>query len=370
MYKLFFVVLSLLVLVSSVHARELKTNKTYRTHYLLFKKLTHFSALLKKVVDMSLPAVDEKVVSSAINGVVYGLDKNTSYYTSKETKCASKWGHLSSIGLRVVVVPHTRWVVITELLKGFAAYKSGLRVGDFIFSVDGKWVRNMSKQEVYCAIHGSRYKNIIIKVKKPGSSKIYSHSILRKKAPLLQTRLLPNSIGYIRLREFYKNVSMEVKKYIDTHVMSGMILDLRDNTGGSLLEAIKLADILLSKGKVVSIENRRGKRVFFATAVGTFNKPLVCLVNGGSISSAEIVAAAIRDNKRGLLIGTSTYGKGSIQSVITFMDRSVLVLTTGKWFPPKGKSVRLVGVKPHVMVRSPRYQLKVAIQRLNSLISK
>ena len=239
------------------------------------------------------------------------------------------------------------------------ASRAGIKAGDYIVRIDGKQVRGKTLMEAVNLMRGPIGSSIEITVRRKNLSKAKIFKITREVIEIksVVSKLVDDKVGYLRLRAFNENSSNQLKKEISkiekNKKLVGYILDLRNNPGGLLSQAIKISDFFLDDGEIVSTKGRKSRenRKFFAKKGDKINgKPLIVLINNGSASASEIVAGALQDQKRAILLGEATYGKGSVQSIIPLKNRGAIRLTISKYYLPSGKSISEIGVIPDIKV--------------------
>tara|TARA_Y100000590_G_C15681122_1_gene999834 strand:- start:1201 stop:2046 length:846 start_codon:yes stop_codon:yes gene_type:complete len=239
------------------------------------------------------------------------------------------------------------------------ASRAGVKAGDYIVRIDGDQVQGKTLMEAVNLMRGPVGSPIEITVRRKGLKKAKIFKIVREIIEIksVVSELIDNEIGYLRLRAFNENSSNQLKKEIvkleKNKKLVGYIFDLRNNPGGLLSQAVKITDFFLNDGEIVSTKGRRKRenRKFFAKKGDKIRgKPLIVLINGGSASASEIVAGALQDQKRAVLLGEDTYGKGSVQSIIPLRNRGAIRLTISKYYLPSGRSISEVGVSPDIFI--------------------
>jgi len=245
------------------------------------------------------------------------------------------------------------------------AYKAGILAGDQILKIEGESTKNFTLMDSVKRLRGPRGTKVTITIMREGFTKPRDYTLVRDVIPVRSVRheLLEKHYGYIRLSQFQEKTDSEFDKALKAleeeskGTLKGLVLDLRSNPGGLLDQAVKISDRFIESGLIVSIDGRREevKQKWSARSEGTITRyPLVVLVNGGSASGAEIVAGAIQDHGRGILVGTQTFGKGSVQTIVPLKDGSGLRLTTARYFTPSGRSIQAKGILPDIIVKSSR----------------
>ena len=347
-FKYFFVILIAILLntFSKVYAQN--TDK-------LYEKIDLFSEVLEKIQN----EYQADVMDSAINGVLQSLDPYSAYmnpeiFEETQTETSGEFG-----GLGIEVSMEAGVVKVITPIDGTPAAKAGVKAGDYIVRIDGEQVQGKTLMEAVNLMRGPVGTSIEITIRRKGERKAKIIKIIREIIEIksVVSKVVDNKVGYLRLRAFNENSSVQLKKEISkiekNKKLVGYILDIRNNPGGLLSQAIKISDFFLNDGEIVSTKGRKSKdnRKFFAKKGDKINgKPLIVLINNGSASASEIVAGALQDQKRAVLLGETTFGKGSVQSIIPLKNRGAIRLTVSKYYLPSGKSISEVGVSPDIQV--------------------
>ena len=256
------------------------------------------------------------------------------------------------------------------------AAKAGVKAGDYIVRIDGEQVQGKTLMEALNLMRGPVGKPIEITVRRKGLKKAKIFNITREIIEIksVVSKLIEKKIGYIRLKAFNENSSDQLKKEIlkleKNKKLLGYIFDLRNNPGGLLTQAVRVSDFFLNDGEIVSTRGRKNieNRKFFARKGDKIKgKPMIVLINNGSASAAEIVAGALQDQKRAILLGENTYGKGSVQSIIPLRNRGAIILTISKYYLPSGKSISEVGVKPDIKIEEEGEEFAINTETDNQL---
>ena len=256
------------------------------------------------------------------------------------------------------------------------AAKAGVKAGDYIVRINGEQVQGKTLLEAVNLMRGPVGTPIEITIRRKGLKKAKIIKIIREIIEIksVVSKFIDDNIGYLRLRAFNENSSDQLKKEISklrkNTKLTGYILDLRNNPGGLLTQAIKISDFFLEDGEIVSTRGRKSRdnRKFFAKKGDRIKgKPLIVLINNGSASASEIVAGALQDHKRAVLLGETTYGKGSVQSIIPLKNRGAIRLTISKYYLPSGKSISEVGVTPDIMIEEEGEEFSINSSTDNQL---
>ncbi|MCG0238693.1 MAG: S41 family peptidase [Firmicutes bacterium] len=313
--------------------------------------------------DRYVQPVDEAtLVKGAIRGMVEATgDKYSMYMDAQEYAAFLRHFEPSFTGIGVVVGIKDNYVTIIRPIRGTPGERAGLRTGDRILAVDGKDVTRMSVDEVANLIRGPKGTKVRLRISRPPYTDSFEVEIERAEIqpPYTEGKMLEwaPGVGYIRIEEFNTNVSQQVARQLAelrAKGMKGLVLDLRQNPGGLLTEAVKTASLFLGPGPIVHVVDREGNReTHSSTGQRDFDLPLVVLIDGGSASASEIVAGALRDRGVATLVGTRTFGKGSVQSFYNLDGGAGLKLTTHQYLTAGGHSIHQVGIQPDVVVEAP-----------------
>ncbi|MDC1139285.1 S41 family peptidase [Candidatus Pelagibacter sp.] len=334
--------------------------KSFSENSDIYKKIDLFGEVLEKINDDYVDEVDQsKSMDAAINGLLQSLDPYSAYMTPEsfegmQTETSGEFGGLGiEVGMEAGVVK-----VITPI-DNTPASKAGLKAGDYIVKINNVQVQGKSLIEAVDLMRGLVGSSIEITVRRRGVKKALIFNITREiiQVQSVKSKLINNNIGYIRLTSFNENSSEQIKEKVNklnkNENLKGYILDLRNNPGGLLSQAIKITDFFLENGEIVSTKSRKvsENRKWFAKKGDLTNgKTLIVLINYGSASASEIVAGALKDHKRAIILGENSYGKGSVQSIIPLKNRGAIRLTIAKYYLPSGKSISEVGVTPDIEI--------------------
>ncbi|MDB3949156.1 S41 family peptidase [Candidatus Pelagibacter sp.] len=358
---------------------------TYSENSDIYKKIDLFGEVLEKINEEYVDEVDQsKNMDAAINGLLQSLDPYSAYMTPEsfegmQTETSGKFG-----GLGIEVGMEAGVVKVISPIDNTPASKAGLKAGDYIVKINKVQVQGKSLMEAVDLMRGPVGSSIEITVRRRGVKKALIFNITREiiQVQSVKSELIDNNIGYIRLTSFNENSSEQIKEKVNklnkNKDLKGYILDLRNNPGGLLSQAIKISDFFLENGEIVSTKSRKiseNRKWFAKKGDLTDGKALIVLINYGSASASEIVAGALKDHKRAIILGENSYGKGSVQSIIPLKNRGAIRLTIAKYYLPSGKSISEVGVTPdiEVMEGSDDFkfnsetdnQLKFALKLLN-----
>ena len=350
----------------------------------LYKKIDLFSEVIEKINKEYVDEVDQSEgMDAAINGLLQSLDPYSAYMTpesfeSMQTETKGKFG-----GLGIEVGMESGVIKVISPIDNTPASKAGLKAGDYIVKINDVQVQGKTLMDAVNLMRGPVGSNIKITVRRRGIKKALIFNITREiiQVQSVKSELIDDSIGYIRLTSFNENSSKQVKQKINKlnkdRNLTGYILDLRNNPGGLLSQAIKISDFFLEDGEIVSTKSRKiseNRKWFAKKGDITKGKTVIVLINYGSASASEIVAGALKDHKRAIILGENSYGKGSVQSIIPLKNRGAIRLTIAKYYLPSGKSISDVGVTPDIELEESEdfklnsetdNQLNFAIKLLN-----
>ncbi len=325
----------------------------------IFEKIDLFSEVLSKIDEEYVDGINQdEVMDAAINGVLQSLDPYSAYmsptmYEDMQTETSGEFG-----GLGIEVGMEHGVVKVISPIDNSPASRVGVKAGDYIVKINNVQVQGKSLTEAVELMRGPVGSEIEITVRRVGLKKAIIFNITREiiKIESVKSKYIDDDIGYLRLTSFNENSSEQIKKKIkefNKKDIKGYILDLRNNPGGLLSQAIKITDFFLENGEIVSTKGRKNNenRKWFANKGDLTNgKNLIVLINYGSASASEIVAGALKDHKRAILIGENSYGKGSVQSIIRLKNKGAIRLTISKYYLPSGDSISEVGVVPDIKI--------------------
>ncbi|HIF61623.1 MAG TPA: S41 family peptidase [Candidatus Pelagibacter sp.] len=343
----------------------------------LYNKIDLFGEVLEKIQEEYVDEVDhEKSMDYAINGILQSLDPYSAYmspevFDEMQTETSGEFG-----GLGIEVSMESGVVKVVTPIDDTPASRAGIKAGDYIIRIDGEQVQGKTLMEAVNLMRGPINTPIKITIRRKSLRKAKIFTLIREVIEIksVVAKIIDKEIGYLRLRAFNENSSDQLKKEIlkleKNKKLVGYIFDLRNNPGGLLSQAIKISDFFLNDGEIVSTKGRKSKenRKFFAKKGDVIKgKPLIVLINNGSASASEIVAGALQDQKRAILLGVTTYGKGSVQSIIPLTNRGAIRLTISKYYLPSGKSISNVGVSPDIKVEEENEEFSINTSTDNQL---
>ena len=355
-------------------------NSFSSTNNSIYEKIDLFGEVLEKVKDEYIDEVDQtEIMDSAINGVLQSLDPYSSYmspelFKSMQTDTKGEFGGLGiEIGMEAGVVK------VIAPIPDTPADKAGIKAGDYIVRIDDEQVQGKSLMEAVKLMRGPVNTTIKLTIRRKGNRKALEFNIKRKMIEVssVDSRILGEreNIAYIQLKSFNEKSDKQFFKIIKdfekkSNPPIGYIVDLRNNPGGLLTQAINITDLFLNDGEIVSTKGRKisETRRFFARKGDVINgKPIIVITNNGSASASEIFAGALKDHKRAIILGENTYGKGSVQSIIPLKNGGGMRLTISKYYLPSGKSISEVGVTPDILVEEKGDSFKINSETDNQL---
>jgi carboxyl-terminal processing protease len=343
----------------------------------IYKKIDLFGEVLEKI---NKEYVDEfnqsESMDSAINGLLQSLDPYSSYMSPKifdemQTETSGEFG-----GLGIEVSMEAGVVKVISPIDDTPASRAGLKAGDYIVKINDVQVQGKSLSEAVDLMRGPVGSGIELTVRRRGERKALTFNIIREviQVQSVKSEIIDENIGYIRLTSFNDNSSDQIEKQIKklkkNKNLNSFILDLRNNPGGLLSQAIKISDFFLENGEIVSTKSRKkseNRKWFAKKGDITDGKTLLVLINYGSASASEIVAGALKDHKRAIIVGENSFGKGSVQSIIPLKNRGAIRLTVAKYYLPSGKSISEVGVRPDIEVNEEGDDFRIKTDTDNQL---
>ncbi len=333
----------------------------------VYEQLDLFGDIFERVRAQYVEEVDsKKLIEAAINGMLTSLDPHSNYmaaddFSDMQVQTRGEFG-----GLGIEVTQEEGFVKVVSPMDGTPADEAGIEAGDFITHVDGESVSGLSLDQAVDKMRGPVGSEIIVTVVRKDVAEPFDVSIIRDtiKVTAVKSRVVGN-VPVLRITTFndqtYPGLETELKKAVEElggmDKVDGFVIDLRNNPGGLLTQAIKVSDAFLDKGEIVSTRGRdatEAERVNATLGDLAEGKPIVVLINGGSASASEIVAGAMQDHHRAIVVGTKSFGKGSVQTVIPLSGDGAMRLTTARYYTPSGRSIQALGVMPDILVNQPR----------------
>ena len=345
----------------------------------LYEKIDLFGEVLENIKKDYVDDVDQaEMMDSAINGVLQSLDPYSAYmspelFREMQTDTRGEFGGLGiEIGMEAGVVK------VISPIDDTPAEKAGIKAGDFIVKIGKEQVQGKSLMEAVKLMRGPVDSSIELTIRRKNVKKPLNFTIIRKVIEVrsVSSKIISKeeNIGYVRIKSFNENSDNQflksIKKFEKNSKIKGYVIDLRNNPGGLLNQAINIADFFLDDGEIVSTKGRNisETRKFFARKGDEINgKPIVVLINNGSASASEIFAGALKDHKRAIILGENSYGKGSVQSIIPLKNGGGMRLTISKYYLPSGKSISEVGVTPDIIVEEKGEEFKINSEKDNQL---
>jgi len=355
----------------------ISTQVSYSSENDIYKKIDLFGEVLEKINNEYVDEINQsESMDSAINGLLQSLDPYSAYmspeiFDEMQTETSGEFG-----GLGIEVSMESGVVKVISPIDDTPASRAGIKAGDYIVKIDNTQVQGKSLSEAVDLMRGPVGSSIELTVRRRGEKKALTFEIIREVIEIQSVKadLLEQNIGYLRLTSFNENSSQQIKKEIKelekNKNVKAYILDLRNNPGGLLSQAIKISDFFLENGEIVSTKSRKSSenRKWFANQGDLTNgKVLIVLINFGSASASEIVAGALKDHKRAILVGENSYGKGSVQSIIPLKNDGAIRLTVAKYYLPSGKSISEVGVSPDIEIPEDNEEFRIKTETDNQL---
>ena len=319
--------------------------------------LTNILAIVQKnyVDEVS----SEQLFEGAINGMLLSLDPHSAYLTPdlyRELQVDTK-GSFGGLGIEITV--RGGFLTVVSPIEDTPAFRAGIQPGDQIIKIDGELTKDMSLLEAVKRMRGRKGTKITISISREGVPGLLDVTIEREviKIRSVKARRIDTDYGYVRVTQFQERTDDDLRQAMDELLgeepIKGLVLDLRNNPGGLLAQAVQVADLFLDSGLIVYTDGRleSQRQKYYAHSAGTYEGfPMVVLVNGGSASAAEIVAGALQDHKRAIVLGTQTFGKGSVQTILPLEKEAALRLTTARYYTPNGNSIQAAGIQPDIVM--------------------
>ncbi|WP_440908414.1 S41 family peptidase [Candidatus Pelagibacter sp.] len=343
----------------------------------IYKKIDLFGEVLEKINKEYVDEINQsESMDSAINGLLQSLDPYSAYMSPKifeemQTETSGEFG-----GLGIEVSMEAGVVKVISPIDDTPASRAGLKAGDYIVKINDIQVQGKSLSEAVDLMRGPVGSGIELTVRRRGERKALTFNIIREviQVQSVKSEIIDENIGYIRLTSFNDNSSDQIEKQIKKlkkdKNLNSFILDLRNNPGGLLSQAIKISDFFLENGEIVSTKSRKkseNRKWFAKKGDITDGKTLLVLINYGSASASEIVAGALKDHKRAIIVGENSFGKGSVQSIIPLKNRGAIRLTVAKYYLPSGKSISEVGVRPDIEINEEGDDFRIKTDTDNQL---
>ena len=332
-----------------------------------YKQMDLFADVFQRIRSEYVePVNDEDLIEAALNGMLTSLDPHSSYLNPKGAKDMdiNTKGEFGGLGIEVTM--EGGWVKVVSPIDDTPAYRAGIQPGDFITHLDGEQVQGLTLNEAVDRMRGAPNSDIKLTIRRVGTSEPFDVKLTRAVIKIQTVRShADGNVGYVRITQFSQTTDADLKRNVAQLKkdigpnLAGLVIDLRNNPGGLLDQAIAVSDDFIEKGEIVSTRARRPEdtqRYFARPGDIADGLPLVVLINDGSASASEIVAGALQDHHRAILVGTRSFGKGSVQTLIPLQGRGSLRLTTARYFTPSGRSIQAVGIEPDIKVLQSKVQ--------------
>ena len=370
MRKIFFIISIFFLKFSTLNPVIAAENDVY-------KKIDLFGEVLEKINKEYVDEINQsESMDAAIDGLLQSLDPYSAYmspeiFNEMQTETSGEFG-----GLGIEVNMESGVVKVISPIDDTPASRAGIKAGDYIIKIDDIQVQGKSLSEAVDLMRGPVGSSIILTVRRIGQKKALKFEIVREIIQIKSVKadLLKNNVGYLRLTSFNENsgdqIREQIREFEKNENINSYILDLRNNPGGLLSQAIRISDFFLDNGEIVSTKSRKASenRKWFAKKGDLIGgKTLVVLINYGSASASEIVAGALQDHKRAIILGENSYGKGSVQSIIPLKNKGAIRLTVAKYYLPSGKSISEVGVSPDIEIDEDTDEFRIKTDTDNQL---
>ena len=370
MRKIFFIISLFILKFSTFNPVVAAENDVY-------KKIDLFGEVLEKINNEYVDEINQsESMDAAIDGLLQSLDPYSAYmspeiFNEMQTETSGEFG-----GLGIEVNMESGVVKVISPIDDTPASRAGIKAGDYIIKIDDIQVQGKSLSEAVDLMRGPVGSSIILTVRRIGQKKALTFEIVREIIQIKSVKadLLKNNVGYLRLTSFNENsgdqIREQIREFEKNENINSYILDLRNNPGGLLSQAIRISDFFLDNGEIVSTKSRKASenRKWFAKKGDLIGgKTLVVLINYGSASASEIVAGALQDHKRAIILGENSYGKGSVQSIIPLKNKGAIRLTVAKYYLPSGKSISEVGVSPDIEIDEDTDEFRIKTDTDNQL---
>lgn len=337
-----------------------KVSAVPKEDYESLEAFTNILAIVKKNYVDEVQTKD--LITGAINGMLHAMDPHSAYLTPelyKELQMDTQ-GRFGGLGIEITV--RNGILTVVSPIEDTPAFRAGVKSGDQILKIEDEFTKDMSLMQAVKKMRGPKGTKINLSIKREGVPELLNFTIVRDtiRVQSVRSRVLEEGYVYLRLAQFQERSDRDLHRALEKLAsekggIRGLVLDLRNNPGGLLTQAVRVADIFLESGMIVYTEGRleNQKQKYFARKESSWTEfPIVVLVNGGSASASEIVAGALQDHKRAVILGTKTFGKGSVQTILPLDDSSALRLTTARYYTPKGRSIQATGIVPDIILEN------------------
>ena len=329
-----------------------------------------FTEIFSKIKSDYVENIDDKVLlKNAIHGMLQGLDPHSVYLDKEAYKELQEGTSGEFGGLGIEVGYEDGFVKVISPIDDTPAQKAGIKAGDLIIRIDGKSAKGISLMDAVKMMRGKPGSEIELTIVREGKEKPFNVSIVRDVITItnVKTKIIEPGFGYVRISNFQIHTVKDLSKSLknlekeNNYALRGLVLDLRNNPGGLLNAAVGVSDLFLNNGLIVYTEGKiKDSNLKFNAKQNELLKhiPIIVLVNGGSASASEIVAGALQDHKRAIIMGERTFGKGSVQTILPMNDETALKLTTARYYTPSGRSIQASGIEPDMIVRNIQFNIK------------
>ncbi len=330
-----------------------------RESYENLEVFTNILAIVQK--NYVEPVTTKQLIEGAINGMLTSLDPHSAYLTPdlyRELQVDTQ-GSFGGLGIEITV--KNGILTVVSPIEDTPAFRAGLKPGDQILKIEGEFTKDMSLVEAVKKMRGPRGTKVMLTLRREGVADLFDVAVTREIIQIqsVKSRPLDKGYGYVRLTQFQERTDEDLEKAVakikkaNNDKLEGLVLDLRNNPGGLLTQAVRVSDLFVDSGLIVYTDGRlesQKQRYYAHKRKDRVECPMVVLVNGGSASAAEIVAGALQDHRRALILGTQTFGKGSVQTILPLGDNSALRLTTARYYTPRGRSIQATGITPDIIM--------------------
>jgi carboxyl-terminal processing protease len=366
MFKMKNLLMACLLSIFSASAAIANTEENAESDTLPLDELRTFTEVFAKVKNDYVESIDDrKLIENAIRGMLEGLDPHSAYLDAGSYKDLQEGTSGEFGGLGIEVGMEDGYVKVISPIDGTPAEQAGIKAGDLIIKLDEKSVRGMSLNDAVDIMRGKPGSDIILTIVREGEEKPFDVTITRAiiTAQSVRSEILEPGFGYARVSSFQTHTAEDLRKSLEKlkeeneNGLNGLILDLRNNPGGILNAAVGVSDLFLDSGLIVYTEGRiQDSKLRFNAKPSDIlrDAPIIVLVNGGSASASEIVAGALQDHERAIIMGEPTFGKGSVQTILPMNNEAALKLTTARYFTPSGRSIQASGIEPDIIIKNIR----------------
>ena len=367
-YKKILKVLLLFFVVSKFSLAN--SEQENNTNTIPLDEIRIFTEIFSKIKSDYVENIDDKVLlKNAIHGMLQGLDPHSVYLDKEAYKELQEGTSGEFGGLGIEVGYEDGFVKVISPIDDTPAQKAGIKAGDLIIRIDGKSAKGISLMDAIKMMRGKPGSEIELTIVREGEEKPFNVSIVRDVITIInvKTKIIEPGFGYVRISNFQIHTVKDLSKSLknlekeNNYALRGLVLDLRNNPGGLLNAAVGVSDLFLNNGLIVYTEGKiKDSNLKFNAKQNELLKhiPIIVLVNGGSASASEIVAGALQDHKRAIIMGERTFGKGSVQTILPMNDETALKLTTARYYTPSGRSIQASGIEPDMIVRNIQFNIK------------